>query len=81
MDLYKEILLHYLLENPNVDINLHFDRDPVEIVEMKSYETLNKIKEILEDPILDDADCFQRIDDIVRAFYSFGGIEGRHDFG
>ena len=66
MDLYKDILAH-LLPNPN------------EIVEMKCFQALCKIKAILEDESLEDVDCFFKIEEIICALESLGSNGGlRH---
>lgn len=82
MDLYKEILLK-LLENENTKIiipDLHIDLS--EIIEMKCYNTLNKIKEIVQNDSLNDKDCFMKIEMIILQLEELGSDGGfRHDFG
>jgi len=66
MDLYKDILAH-LLPNPN------------EIVEMKCFQALCKIKAILEDESLEDADCYAKIEELLCVLEAFGSNrETRH---
>ena len=82
MELYAEMLAHYLSgENAQVifpDLKL----DAREIVELQCYRTLQKIKAILNDDTLEDDSCFERIERIVRAFEEAGSNGGtRHDFG
>ena len=79
MQLLKEIIVGILEKEeinivfPNLNISL------AESVEMQSYQTLKKIKAIIDDDSLSDFDC---IDGIVRVFESIGSDGGiRHDFG
>ena len=81
MNLYKELLLK-LMENeecrvvfPNVEESLS------RLVEMKSYEMLKRIQEIIRNNDLDDKDCFVKIEEIVCLFEENGCSCGtRHDF-
>lgn len=58
------------------------DIDEKEIVNTMRYQALQKIKAILEDDSLSDADCFMQIEKIVEVFESFDTrISYRHDFG
>lgn len=82
MDLYVEILAHYLSQEnahvvfPNLQLNSK------EIVEMQCYQALQQIKSIIEDDSLEDDTCFARIEEIVCAFEKIGSGGGiRHDFG
>ena len=82
MELYEEILAHYLSKEsaqlvfPNLKLNA------TQIVELQSYQALQKIKAILNDASLSDFDCFQKIEEIVCVFEDLGSSGGiRHDFG
>ena len=82
MNLYQEILADILsreeicIEFPNLTNHAS------ELVEMKSYQTLKQIKEIIEDDELKDPDCSQKIEEIVCALEQIGSGGGnRHDFG
>ncbi len=58
------------------------DIDEKEIVNTIRYQALQKIKAILKDDSLSDADCFMQIEKIVEVFESFDTrISYRHDFG
>lgn len=62
---------------------LHYlkDRGPdfwAERVESEAAALLGEIKAILDDPTLDDPECFQRIDGIVSAFHRAGLPTTRH---
>ncbi|MGN0456954.1 MAG: hypothetical protein ACI4F2_08875 [Acutalibacteraceae bacterium] len=81
MELYKELLIEVLkyeecsisFSGMNIDVN--------KILNDKCYQTLMKIKAILEDDSLDDTECFMRIEEIVRVFEKVGStVEYRHDF-
>ena len=51
------------------------------MAESASIAALGRIREILKDDTLDDAECFQKIEDIVRVFEDLGLDCGvRHDF-
>ena len=81
MNLYQEILSNILEKEecrvvfPNVEGSFS------ELVEMKSYEMLKKIQDIIHDRDLDDKDCFMKIEEIIRLFEQNGCNCGiRHDF-
>jgi len=51
-------------------------------VEGVCYKALLQIKDILGDGALDDAECFEKIEQIVCLFEQIGSSgNGRHDFG
>lgn len=82
MELYQEILRHCLAERameitfPNVSAQLE------QIVQLECYQTLKKIKAVIEDDSLEDRECFMKIEEIVCAFEEMGSGGGfRHDFG
>ncbi len=81
MELYKEILINALEKQraevyfPDLKISAN------EIVELTCYKALKQIKEVLQDDSLDDAECFEKIEEIVCIFEkNCGGIAYRHDF-
>ncbi len=82
MELYFELLLH-AMENNTVQISFpDFTGDIPAIIHDKCYETLQKIKAVVQDDSLSDPDCFDRIEAIVRALEDAGINPGaRHDFG
>ena len=82
MELYKEILAEVLAHQeiqitfPNLQIT------PTEIVELKSYQALQKIKAVICDDSLSDSECFMKIEEIIGLFETLGSNGGtRHDFG
>ena len=81
MDLYKEILVNILAENhvevtfPDIDIEIS------KLFEKKCFQALKKIKTVIEDDSLDDPDCFNKIEEIIRTLEALGSGGGfRHDF-
>jgi len=50
-------------------------------IEGEALRILEKIQTILNDDTLDDPECFERIDAIVRTFYANGISTDRHDWG
>lgn len=50
-------------------------------VEGDALRILEKIQTILNDDTLDDPDCFERIELIVKTFYANGLSTDRHDWG
>lgn len=82
MELYKEILTHYLTSQtiqitfPDLQLNAK------EIVEMQCYQALNQIKAIIQNGDLSDEECFMKIEEIICALEAVGSSGGvRHDFG
>ena len=82
MDLNKEILIK-LLEKETLNIKFeNFTHNPTEIVELKCYDALKKIKAILENDSFNDIECFNKIEEIICVFEDLGsGCGTRHDFG
>ena len=75
MELYKEILLYLYKEG-------RFDLPAAQLVELTSYQALQKIKAVIEDDQLDDETCFHKIEHIIRILETIGSNGGnRHDFG
>lgn len=82
MELFSEILKHYLsaesvcISFPDLKVSAN------ELVEMQCYQALKKIKAVLDDHTLDDVSCFEQIEQIVCIFEELGSSGGsRHDFG
>ncbi len=49
-------------------------------MEQECYQALLKIKEIIEDESLNDAECFEKIEEIIRVLEFVGSNGGsRHD--
>ena len=82
MKLFQEMLVK-LLEKETVQVTFpDLDTDPAKLIELKSYWALSRIKRIIEDDSLSDAECFQKIEQIIQTFESLGSGGGnRHDFG
>ena len=80
MELYQEVLKNIFLEQ-NGD-NLCMQSILNDLVEMKCYQALKKIKEIIDDDRLDDKECFMKIEEIICVLEELGSGGGtRHDFG
>ena len=80
MDLYAEILAHYLQQQyaqiifPNLQLNAK------EIAQMECYRALDKIRAIIRDEQYSDEDCVMKIEEIVCALEDIGSHGGnRHD--
>ena len=83
MELYQKILVH-LLKTQQIEVNIPALQPGAleHIVESICYQTLLRIQEIVQDDCFDDAECFQRIEEIVCTFEAIGSDGGsRHDFG
>lgn len=80
MELYKEILAHALTYG---EVKVTFpDMDISRIVEGECYKALQKIKAIIHDNGLEDAECFMKIEEIICTLENIGSSGGgRHDFG
>ena len=81
MDLYKEILSNILEKEECRVIFPNVEGSFPQLVEMKSYEMLKKIQEIIRNDELGDEDCFMKIEEIICLFEQNGCECGtRHDF-
>lgn len=76
MELYQQILASRI---GSVTIDMQTAK---EIVAGGSYKALEKIRAILADDALSDAECFRKIEAIVCVLEELGSDGGgRHDFG
>ena len=81
MELYKEILIHALSEQRMEVTFPDLQLDAKELVDSVCYRALRKIKEVVSDDTLDDAECFERIEMILTILERIGSNGGfRHDF-
>lgn len=81
MKLYEEILLNEFQSETLKSLILPKTIQLEQIVELACYSALEQIKAILEDDTLDDCNCFQKIEEIVRVYEQLGSDCGnRHDF-
>ena len=81
MELYEDIL-SFLLRSQRIEICFPDLKDKGDVIEGICYCTLKKIKAVLEDDLLDDKECFEKIEEIVNLFEEIGSDCGsRHDFG
>lgn len=82
MELFTELLVK-ALEGERMEVTFpNMKLDPAELVELKSYAALCRIKSIIEDDTLDDPACFKKIEEIVSTLEFLGSGGGtRHDFG
>lgn len=77
MELYEQILCETIAREVIPALGI----DSQKLVEMKCYQTIVRIYEILRDDSLEDRECFQRIEQIVCALDELGiGAGDRHDF-
>ena len=77
MDMYQQILCEVIAKEiiPSLKI------DAAKLLELRCYQTILRIREILSDETLEDDACFQKIEEIVCALDDLGiGGGGRHDF-
>ena len=80
MDLYAEILAHYLQQQDAQIIFPNLQLNAKEIVEMECYRALDKIRAIIRDEQYTDENCIMKIEEIVCALEDVGSHGGiRHD--
>ena len=80
MNLYGEILAR-ALEGRAVRVTID-GADAQALVKDACYRALEEIRAILENDALEDPECFQKIEEIVRVYERMGVSPGpRHDFG
>ena len=82
MDLFTQLFTK-ALEGQKIEVTFTGGSfDLRESIESVSIAALRRIREILTDATLDDAECFQKIEAIVCVFEDLGLDCGvRHDFG
>lgn len=56
-------------------------RELHEEIDSDAVRVLQKIKQILDDDTIEDAECFERIERIVNALDAYGIRSTRHDWG
>lgn len=82
MELYAEILAHYLSRKDAQITFPNLEFSAKEIIQLQCYQALHKIKAIIQDETLADAECFARIEQIICTLEELGSNGGtRHDFG
>jgi len=81
-DLFADILTQAIATG-EIQISCSgMDRTIAEVVEGECFQTIKKIKAIIDDDSLDDRDCFCKIEEIICALEGIGSNGGnRHDFG
>lgn len=78
MELYEKVLCEVIAKEVIPSLRI----DAAKLVEMKCYQTIKKIHEIVSDDSLEDPECFWRVEEIVCALEELGlDGGGRHDFG
>lgn len=80
MELYNEMLMK-LLDHKKIEVSIPaLEVDPYQFVDMKSYQTLKRIHEILKCEAYSDEDCVDLIEEIICEFEQLGTHCGlRHD--
>ena len=77
MELHERILCETIAR----DVIPSLDLDPAALLELKCYQTILKIHEVVSDDTLEDPECFLKVEQIVCALDDLGiGGGGRHDF-
>ncbi len=70
MELYNEMLMK-LLDHKKIEVSIPaLEVDPYKFVEMKSYQALKRIHDILKCDAYGDEDCVAMIEEIICEFKS-----------
>ncbi len=81
MELWKEMICALLLES-EIEISFPQIQNVEALFSNACYRALAEIKQIIEDRSMDDKNCFEAIEKIVRVYECMGSDGGtRHDFG
>lgn len=81
MELWKEMICALLLES-EIEISFPQIQNVEALFSNACYRALAEIKQIIEDRSMDDKNCFEAIEKIVRIYECMGSDGGtRHDFG
>lgn len=76
MELYKEILIRLLAEYDGQISSPECKESLKDIIEMKCYQALQQIKNVINDDSFDDPHCFMRIEEIISALEEIGSNGG-----
>lgn len=78
---YQELLMKLLSQYPMQISFPTLQQNPAQLVELRCFQALRQIKEMISDPTLSDTECFQRIEAIVFVLEELGSDGGAwHDF-
>ncbi len=80
MKLWRELLISGL-QNESCTFDYIGDKLLREIIEKQCYKVLLQIKNIVNDELLSDKDCFNKIEEIIYALEENNIFCNRHDFG
>ena len=81
MELWKEMICALLLES-EMEISFPQIQNVEALFSNACYRALAEIKQIIEDRSMNDENCFEAIEKIVRVYECMGSDGGtRHDFG
>jgi len=77
MELYEQIICEAIAKEVIPSLHINYEA----LLELKCYQAIKDIHEIISDEKLDDATCFDQIEKIVSILDDLGiGGGGRHDF-
>ena len=82
MELFQDILAR-ILQGSGLHLTISgLSGDIPDLVELRCFQTIRRIRAILDDPALSDEGCFAQVEEIVLAMEELGVGGGcRHDFG
>ena len=82
MELYEQILMQAFSPEHIQETVRDLSLSAKDLIEMRSYQALRKIKQIIDDDMIEDDSCFEQIEQIICVFEEIGSNGGlRHDFG
>lgn len=77
MELSERILCNIIAHEVIPSLPIEWDN----LIELKCYQAIEQIYQIVSDDTMEDPECFQRIEAIVCALEELGiGGGGRHDY-
>ena len=82
MNLYEQIICNILSREPAQIYFPQLRLDFTKLVQNSCCLAVMHIKEIIDDPTLDDPQCYRKIEEIIRVYEQLGSDGGfRHDKG